>query len=110
MLIKNTHNGIYERILTDRNGRLVRVQFAIIETSGIVRGRVISVMPVISVVGKIGIGSELATTASPGQFYLPALVQSGVVKEIKTSFVKTRISPYTSFEFFMSQPTRAPSL
>ena len=105
MLIKSHNKGIYERILTDKSGRLVRVQFAVVEVDGVMRGRVISVTPVVSVSGKIA-----AETTSEEVLCLPISVTRDIATAVESIFVQARISPYASFEFFMSQPTRAPSL
>lgn len=108
MLVKNTYNGIYERIITDRIGRLVRVQFAVVEVDGVMRGRVISVTPIVSVAGKVV--AKVASATRSGQLYLPVSVRNDIAKAVENIFKKPQASPYVSFEFFMSQPTRAPSL
>jgi len=106
MLINPANKGIHERILTDKSGRLIRVQFEIVEVAGVMRGRVISVTPVISVSGKI----STETTSTKEVLCLPISVTRDIAAAVESIFVQTRVSPYTSFEFFMSQPTRAPSL
>ncbi len=106
MLINSNNKGIYERILTAKNGQLVRVRFAIVEVGGIMRGRVISVMPVVSVAGK----TANTNTATSEQLFLTGAVARDISAAVETIFVKKTPSPFVTFEFFMSQPTRAPSL
>ena len=112
MLINSNNKGIYERILTAKNGQLVRVTFAVIEVNGVMRGRVISVTPIVSVAGK----AVAATSAAPAntasvseQLYLTGTIAHDIAEAAESIFVKKTPSPYISFEFFMSQPTRAPS-
>ena len=45
-------NSIFERIVEDKNGVLVRVRFTIIEVDGVFRGHVISAEPLVSKVEK----------------------------------------------------------
>ena len=104
MLINTQNKGIYERILTAKNGQLVRVTFAVVEVDGILRGHVISVAPVVSVAGK-----TVANATATEQLYLPLSVHHDISTAVENIFVKQTPSPYVSFDFFMSQPTRAPS-
>lgn len=104
MLVKSHHNGIHERILTSKNGQLVRVTFEIIEVGGIMRGRVISVVPVISV------ASSTKTETAHAPLFLTGVIAQNISEAVEAAIAKPHTSPYISFDFFMSQPTRAPSL
>jgi hypothetical protein len=108
MLINSQDKGIYERILTAKNGQLVRVTFAVVEVNGVMRGRIISVAPVVSVAGQTVVATTTANSATE-QLYLPLSVHHDIAASVESIFVKKTPSPYLSFEFFMSQPTRAPS-
>ena len=89
-------NSIFERIVEDKNGVLVRVRFTIIEVDGVFRGHVISAEPLVSKVEK-----EKVLCLS--------CIKSPKVS-IDSSIAFTPIlSPYFSLEFLMSQPTRAPA-
>ena len=101
MLVKSSRNDIYERILTAKNGQLVRVQFAVVEVDGVMRGRVISVTPIVSVASK---------SVQETQLCLSGRIASDIADAVESLFTRPQHSPYFSFEFFMSQPTRAPSL
>ncbi|MDE2188264.1 MAG: hypothetical protein KGJ35_00840 [Patescibacteria group bacterium] len=103
MLIQSGNKGIFERIIADKNGRLMRVRFAVIEVDGELRGRVISVAPVL----------QIAPQPKAAPRTILCLSCSAVTATKITSKVRpwnNLTSPYfSSLEFFMSQPTRAPS-
>lgn len=89
-------NSIFERIVKDKNGVLVRVRFTIVEVNGSFQGQIVSIVPLVKKDEKI--------------VCLPCAKNSNrVVIDTTPSFI-SKISPYFSLEFFMSQPTRAPSL
>lgn len=95
VLHKRQLNSIFERIVTDKNGVLVRIRFSIIEVNGKLQGNIISATP-------------LVTPREEAPVCLPVVTKTTSVYAEVSSFVET-ISPYFSLEFFMSQPTRAPS-
>jgi hypothetical protein len=86
--------GIYEKILRAKDGRLVRVHFVVSEMDGRFKGHIIAAEPV-----------------EPIQFFLPAQPssQARAKNPVRAIPSTAHFSPYFSFEFFMSQPTRAPS-
>jgi hypothetical protein len=86
-------NSVFERIVKDKNGILVRVRFTIVEVNGIFQGQIISATPLIK---------EKAIC-------LPCEKDTKVVIEKEIVFSKKIVSPYFSLDFLMSQPTRAPS-
>jgi len=100
----STFGGIYERILRAKDGRLVRVRFVVSEMEGRLKGHIIAAEPVEAV--------EAIKSARPtNPLFLPAQASSPahapkIVRAIPST---AHFSPYFSFEFFMSQPTRAPS-
>ncbi len=86
-------NSIFERIIQDKNGALVRVRFTVVEVNGKFVGQIISAEP-------------LETVAS---LFLPIIESAKVaVYNFVSNFTST-FTPFLSLEFFMSQPTRAPS-
>ncbi len=104
MLIPSSYKGIYEKVLRAPDGRLVRVQFAILEVNGALRGRIISMEPILQVAGNVAKREARAKT-----LYLPISVQKDIYEAVISTFKKEVVSPYTALDFFMSQPTRAPS-
>jgi hypothetical protein len=104
MLIPSAYKGVYEKVLRAPDGRLVRVTFAIVEVNGALRGRVISMEPVLQVAGVVARREVRAKT-----LYLPISVEKDIHEAVISIFRKEVVSPYTTLDFFMSQPTRAPS-
>ncbi len=88
--------GVFERILKDKNGVLVRVRFTVVEVNGVFAPQIISATPLVSKIEEV--------------ICLPCIKDAKVVIEDATPSFISKISPYFSLDFFMSQPTRAPSL
>jgi|SRR3989344_1937383 len=104
MLAISTQNqqGIFEKVLRGKDGRLYTVQFVVINTRGHIRGRVLSAVPVSELDGtftntKTSSCPQInGCTQIPDDFFV--FEYSGIV------------SPFVSkFAFFTSQMTRAPS-
>lgn len=89
-------NSVFERIVRDKNGALVRVRFTVVQVDGKFQPQIISAAPI--VVPK----AEKAVC-------LPCAKKEIVVAEDYTPTFIEKISPYFSLDFLMSQPTRAPS-
>jgi hypothetical protein len=90
-------NSIFERIIRDSNGVLVRVRFTVVEIDGKFQGQIISVTPLV------------ATSTAEDVVCLPCLKENKVATEKLCEFFDSIVSPYFYLEFFMSQPTRAPA-
>ena len=103
MIVKATHKGIYERILSDKNGQLIRVCFAVVEINGALKGQIISIEPVLQVTGK-----TLSTHTTP-HVCLPISIQNDISDTTGFNAYSNTPSPYSFLDFFNSQPTRAPS-
>lgn len=88
-------NSVFERILKDKNGQLVRVRFTVVEINGVFAPQIVSISPLVSQVEEV---ICLPTAQAP----------KVLVEDITPSFI-SKISPYFTLDFFMSQPTRAPS-
>lgn len=86
-------NSIFERIVRDKNGVLVRVRFTIVEINGAFQGQIISATPLVQ---------EQAIC-------LPCEKQATVLIEKDIVYSDEIVSPFFSLDFFMSQPTRAPA-
>ena len=91
-------NNIFERIVKDKNGLLIRVRFTIVEINGVFQGQIISAEPLVKPVEK---------TES---IYLPCSSKNIVSIYFKStpSFVSF-ISPFNFDLILANQPTRAPS-
>ncbi len=89
-------NSIFERIVKDKNGTLVRVRFTVVEIDGKFQGQIISVIP-------------LVAPSAENAVCLPCLKENKLATEKLCEFFDSIVSPYFSLEFFMSQPTRAPA-
>ncbi len=88
-------NSIFERIVKDKNGKFVRVQFTIVEANGTFQGKIISVSPI--------------TIQSKKQIFLPEYKEKETSEFAYISLFTSILSPFNKFFFFNSQPTRAPS-
>lgn len=104
MLSYSSCKGIYERLITDGNGRFLRLHFAVVEIDGRLKGRVIAIEPVGQLQGmnekpRSRFGCFLLTACNHRFAAEPAGIISGPV-----------VSPYFSLDFLItSQPTRAPA-
>ncbi len=106
MLIPSSYKGIYEKVLRAPDGRLVRVQFAVVEVNGALRGRIISMEPIEDRLkiedSRLKNKATILYLPSKGNDYEP-------IFNFQFSIFNSLVSPYTTLDFFMSQPTRAPS-
>ncbi len=101
-LVSQEKTGSFERTVCDRNGRFFRVRFVVVEQDGAVRGRIVSVTPVAAIMG------ETVGPATKPILCLPMCSRSAFLSESAT--FNPIQSPYVfSFDFFVSQMTRAPS-
>lgn len=94
-VINRQLNSVFERILRDKNGVLVRVRFTVVETNGVFAPQIISATPLISQTEEV--------------VCLPKEKTTKVIAEDTTPSFISKVSPYFTLDFFMSQPTRAPS-
>lgn len=97
MLTTNTKqlNSTFERIVRDKNGVLVHVRFIVVEVNGQFQPRIISAEPFLQKKETV--------------ICLPVTKEAKVIVSDSTPTFISKVSPYFSLEFFMSQPTRAPS-
>lgn len=102
MLQVYKENQYVTRIISDSYGRNFKVIFAIVENNGQLKGRIVSVEPILSLNGNVSRCNNLLL-CNTGSVNLISFA-----KELYTEFV----SPYFSFLEFLinSQPIRAPSI
>lgn len=87
-------NSIFERIVKDKNGAVVRVRFIVVEINGVFQGQIVSITPVVS--------KEV--------LYLPCPKTKDLSAPATVYKSASKVSPYFSLDFLInSQPTRAPS-
>ncbi len=89
-------NSIFERVVKDHNGDLIRIRFTVIETNGVFQPHIISAEPIVS---------EIKNNI----ICLPYVKDSLILFEDYSPSFISKISPYFSLDFLMSQPTRAPA-
>lgn len=87
-----------EKIITSPEGIDFRVVFLVYEEEGKIKAKVVSAAPIASVIKNEQI------------IALPGKTEKILHEIIYSTFEKEKVSPYTDFTFFVSQPTRAPSL
>ena len=88
-------NSIFERIIRDRNGVLVLVRFTVVEINGKFQPQIISAEALVK-------NKESVVSLPEG------ILSKDIALDTTPSFIST-LSPYINLDFFMSQPTRAPS-
>ena len=93
-------NRVFERKIRAKNGQLMLVRFTVSTQGGKVRGRILSIEPVASLPGDTLRQEKICLPKAPTCNAQP----------ICKSVPQAIISPFTSLQFFVSQPTRAPSL
>jgi len=91
------HSGVFDRIVS-KNGKLFRIRFAVIERGGKLRGKVISLEPISELRGSVAEPFVLCSNCS----------ESDAPVEKERTF-SSFVSPFSVFDFFTSQMTRAPS-
>ena len=102
-VIHQRQSDIFEKIV-QRNGRLFRVRFIVVESAGKLRGRIVSYEEVLTVSSVKDKGLRIKDfLCLPPSRARHAVKDEGL--RIKDSFS----SPYFSLEFFTSQMTRAPA-
>lgn len=93
MLVINPTGKIIEKIVTNRNGQMMRVAFLVTEIAGAIQVKVLSATPIVALTSV-------------------CLAIAGTVQTVINKFSKTYsefVSGFSDFAFFMSQPTRAPA-
>jgi hypothetical protein len=94
-----------EKLCTSPSGEQFRVVFAVHVVNGVLKGRIVSVQPVV-----IGLISVLPSSETDQR--QPCLPVFHSQKKPETIYIPAfthTVSPYIELYFFHSQPTRAPS-
>lgn len=95
--------GIFEKVVRAKDGRLYNVCFEIVEVAGQIRARVISACPVSELKGEC-VSDKKTYTSLPGFSVEPPPTP-------KEPEFQTEASPFFSeLDFFVSQMTRAPAV
>lgn len=92
----NQLNSTFERIVRDKNGVLFRIRFIIENIDGRPQPRIVS--------------AEALKKTTEQVIFLPKEKVAKVIVEDRTPSFISFFSPFETLEFFMSQPTRAPSV
>src|ERR1035437_4158582 len=109
MLTPNLQSRFIEKVLTDRNGQQFRVLFLVSLVDGEVRGQIISAQPIFEAVKAVGLPGRVYKGSPCTKLCLPCTKAATKIIESKVKSWSRVASPYySSLEFFMSQPTRAP--
>ncbi len=99
-VIEQKQSEIFEKVVT-KNGKLFLVRFVILEREGRLRGKVISCEAIETLSGSTGKATKIC---------LPLFRTYPTVTDEGLTIKDCVLSPFSTLEFFMSQPTRAPSL
>lgn len=93
MLVTTRGQKVIEKVVTNRNGQMMRVAFLVTEISGAIQVKVLSATPVVALTSVcLAIAGNVQT----------------VINKFSASFSEFT-SGFSDFAFFMSQPTRAPA-
>lgn len=99
MLIPYSQPRFVEKVISDRSGRQFRMIFLVALVDGEVKGRLISIEPVIS-----------SFRSAECVACLPTVAAKKIAETEYVSAFAPTVSPYFSLEFLInSQPTRAPA-
>jgi len=99
MLVTQPKKRIVQKILRTETGEFIRATFLVVEWQGQIRGRLISTEAVPA--------HNLDERRTPA---LPYVCEKEVSDFTYTPNLHDIVSPYSTHSFFVSQPTRAPSL
>ncbi len=99
-----SNKGTFSKIIQSKNGSLMRVSFEVYEFEGSIKGRVISVEPVISLENR-----ELRMENRGNATLCLPCASSNLKSLVSNLYFASVESPYIELYFFNSQPTRAPA-
>jgi hypothetical protein len=110
MLTPHLQSRFIEKVLTDRTGQQFRVLFLVSLVNGEVRGQIVSAQPIFEGVRVASLPGRVYKVLPCTKLCLPCTKAAAKIIESKVRSWSRVASPYySSLEFFMSQPTRAPS-
>ncbi len=111
MLTPHLQSRFIEKVLTDRAGQQFRVLFLVTLVDGGVKAQFVSAHPIFEAAKIAGLPGRIVKMSSWPKLCLPAIKTATKAVETKIrSWTRVASPYYSSFDFFMSQPTRAPSL
>jgi len=110
MLTPHLQSRFIEKVLTDRSGRQFRVLFLVSLVNGEVRGQIVSAQPIFEGATAAALPGRVAKAMPWSTLCLPCTKAAAKIIASRIHSWSRVASPYySSLEFFMSQPTRAPS-
>ena len=99
MIIESSYRGTYERIARARNGSLVRVHFAVFESNGTLKGRILFIEPVVEL-KKAESGRRKVENSNK---FLSGYTKAAIKLAPKVIwYEQPKVSPYIGLEFFYS--------
>ncbi|MES2087389.1 MAG: hypothetical protein V4467_00145 [Patescibacteria group bacterium] len=105
MLAIKSQQKIVQRILTTKTGEQVRAMFLVVESDGEFKVHLLSVSPISS---QKAISCKLSATSFSHCLSGNSLKSPAIISYKKAFY--NAVSPFfNTLEFFVSQPTRAPS-
>jgi hypothetical protein len=107
MLTPQINSKFVTKILTNQNGESFRVVFLVGYVGGKMHAQVVSSELIVAVGTSASTASADATATEI--FQLPEPRRAAVAEFFYTPSHSPIASPLATFDFFMSQPTRAPS-
>ena len=109
MLTPHLQSRFIEKVLTDRNGQQFRVLFLVSLVNGEVRGQIVSAQPIFETAKTPGFpGRVQGCISGKSLFAVHKSRRKNHQSKVRT-WSRVASPYYSSLEFFMSQPTRAPS-
>ncbi len=109
MLVTSRQNGIYEKVIRAKNGQLFRVHFTVVNEYGTLRGRVLSMEPILEIATKAVAVEHPSRAQTSRVLFFPVSIEKDILELVEKSLESIDIRLFTPLDFFMSQPTRAPS-
>ena len=93
---------IFEKVVHDKNGRIFRIQFVVVERAGVLRGKVVSCQEIRGLRGCTG------KRPSCGHMLLAGAAAKKSARISKRGY-RPILSPFSQFDFLTSIQIRAPA-
>lgn len=93
MLVTARGQKVIEKVITNRNGQMMRVAFLVTEIAGAIQVKVLSATPIVALTSVcLALGGNV----------------QNIVNKFSANF-SDFVAGFSDLTFFMSQPTRAPA-
>lgn len=110
MLTPHLQSRFIEKVLTDRFGQQFRVLFLVSLVNEEVHARIVSAQPIFEATKTAALPGRVSKMSSWTKLCLPCTKAAAKIIASRVRSWSRVASPYySSLDFFMSQPTRAPS-